>query len=261
MWRNKASYLILLALAAVHLSAGSTPCSAAYVYFHDGKYLASTPETSRSPDRPLDDSLGRAIMERLLKPEHMAIIGLGEYGQGTLSVGDSVKAELVDLFGPAQPLPLGLRCVRNLGYASARPGDGTLVVVGMGSACLDNPDYVVSIAVYFSPAALPKDYRPHLKSFVPSASVHAGLATQSGLRLGLTREEVEEILGAPIWKEKNAYSYGASADMELPAKLLITRWKWPKDVKGKPGAVQQFIDVWFVGGRVSAFQVRKLYDM
>jgi len=51
------------------------------------------------------------------------------------------------------------------------------------------------------------------------------------------------------------------ADMELPAELLITRWKWPKDVKAKPGGVQHFIDIWFVGGRVSAFNVWKLYDM
>lgn len=261
MWRSKIATFMMLGLTAVFIVFGSMPCSAAYVYFYDGKYLVSTPATSRSPDRRLSDSLGKSIMERLLKPEHMVIIGLGERGQGTLRVGDSAKAELVGVFGPARPLPLGLRCVRDIGYASARPGDSTLVVVGMGSACLDNPDYAVSVSVYFSPTALPKDYRPHLNRFVPSVGVHAGLATQSGLRLGLTREEVEEILGAPIWKEKDAYYYGADADMELPAELLITRWKWPKDVKGKPGAVQQFMDVWFVGGRVSAFHVRKLYDM
>jgi len=108
---------------------------------------------------------------------------------------------------------------------------------------------------------LPKNYRPHLKRFVPSAGVHAGLATQSGLRLGLTRQEVGGILSAPIWKEKDAYFYGVLADMELPAELLITRWKWPKDVKAKPGGIEHFIDVWFVGGRVSAFHVWKLYDM
>lgn len=260
MKNNMASGLLLLVAVAAPLFWPATGAGQ-YVDFSNGEYTLSTPATRGRPPDILPPEVGKPMVERLLKPEHMVIIGLGERGQGTLRVGDSAKAERVGVFGPARPLPLGLRCARDIGYASARPGDSTLVVVGMGSACLDNPDYVVSVSVYFSPSVLPKDYRPHLKRFVPSAGVHAGLATQSGLRLGLTREEVEGILSEPIWKEKDVYYYGAIADMELPAELLITRWKWPKDVKGKPGAVQQFMDVWFVGGRVSAFHVRKLYDM
>jgi len=261
MWKNSVSTVMSLVLTAVFVMAVVKPCSAAYVYFYDGKYLLSTPATSRSPDKGLSASEGRSIMERLLKPEHMVLTGLGERGEGVLRVGDDTSAVLFRAFGTARPLPLGLRCVREIGYASARPGDSTRVVVGMGSLCLDNPDYVVSVSVYFSPAVLPKDYRPHLKRFVPSVGVHAGLATQSGLRLGLTREEVEGILGAPIWKEKDAYFYGVIADMELPNELLVTRWKWPKETQAKPGGVQHFMDIRFVDGRVSAYHVRKLYDM
>jgi len=260
MWRSRISALMLL-LTAVFIVLDPMPCPAAYVYFYDGKYMVSTPATSRSPDRILSDSLGESIMERLLKPGHLVLTGLGERGEGVLRVGDDTKAVLFRAFGLARPLPLGLRCVREFGYVSTRPGDSTLVVVGMGSICLDNPDYVVSVSVYFSPAVLPKDYRPHLKRFVPSVGAHAGLATQSGLRLGLTRKEVEGILGAPIWKEKDAYFYGVIADMELPAELLVTRWKWPKETQAKPGGVQHFMDIRFVDGRVSAYHVRKLYDM
>lgn len=79
--------------------------------------------------------------------------------------------------------------------------------------------------------------------------------------LGLTRQEGEAILGEPIWKEKDSHHYGVVADMALPAELLINRWNWPKATTSQPGGVNQFMTFWFVGGRVSAFHVRKLYDM
>ena len=63
------------------------------------------------------------------------------------------------------------------------------------------------------------------------------------------RQEVEGILGVPIWKERGVSYYGVSADMELTPAFRITRWKWPTDVKAKAGAIQHFIDIWFVGGR------------
>jgi len=259
--RNDVAPCLLLLVALVAPLLWPTTGAGQSVTFSNGEYTLSTPATSGRPPDKLPPEVGKPIVERLLKPGHLVLTGLGERGEGVLRVGDDTKAVLFRAFGLARPLPLGLRCVREFGYVSTRPGDSTLVVVGMGSVCLDNPDYVVSVSVYFSPAVLPKDYRPHLKRFVPSVGAHAGLATQSGLQLGLTRKEVEGILGAPIWKEKDAYFYGVIADMELPAELLVTRWKWPKETQAKPGGVQHFMDIRFVDGRVSAYHVRKLYDM
>jgi hypothetical protein len=259
--KNDRTSSLLLIVATAVLLLCPTIGTGQYVDFSNGEYTLSTPATSHRPPDKLPPEVGKPLMERLLKPEHLLLTGLGERGEGVLRIGDDRKSALFGFFGPARPLPLGLRCVRELGYVSTRPGDSTLVVVGMGNACLDNPDYVASVSVYFSPSALPKDYRPHFKRFVPSVGAHAGLITQSGLRLGLTRQEVEAIFGPPIWKEKDAYYYGASADMDLPTEMLVTRWGWSKQTKAKPGGVQQFIDVWFVGGRVSAFHVRKIYEM
>lgn len=257
---DKVSRLLPLAIL-VALLMGPATGVCAYLEFHDGVYTLSTPAKRNRPPERLPEEAGKAVLERLLDPAHMALTGLGDLENATLHIGDCTKAELFAALGQAKALPLRRRCVSSIGYVSVRPGDSTLVVIGMGNSCLDNPNYVASLGIYYSPSALPRDFRPFLKHFAPSAGIRADLATQSGLRLGLTREEVEGILGKPLWQEKDLYSYNVNADTLLPAELLASRWKWPKDVKAKPGDVQHTIDIWFVGGRVSAIYMQKLYDM
>ena len=235
--------------------------TAAYVDFYNGEYQLSTPATKSRPPYRLPPKEGKAILERLLNPAHVTVTGLGEAGNATLRMGDDTKAALFALLGPAKRLTDWQRCVHEFGYISARPGDSTVVVVNMANPCLDNEDYVSGFLVCFSPSVLPKEYRPSLKRFVPSAGIHAGLATQSGLKLGMTRAEVEAVLGKPLWKENDSYSYGALGEVSLPPAFLITRWHWPKDAESRLGADDHTLDVWFVGGQVSAFFVSKLYDL
>jgi hypothetical protein len=259
--KNEIPPYVLLLVAFLAVLASPAPSACAYVDFHDGVYTLSTPATHNRPPDKLPAEVGEVIVERLINPAHMIVTGLGEMGNATLRVGDSTKAEFLAALGPAKALPYGLKNMRNFGYISTRPGDNTVVVIGMGDSVLDNPDYVVSLHVCFSPAVLPQKFRPALKNFAPTRGVHADLATQSGIRLGMTRDEVEAVLGKPLWKEKDSYSYGVVADMILPAKLLITRWGWSQDVQSKAGGIEHRIEVWFVGGRVSAFYICKLYDM
>ena len=191
----------------------------------------------------------------------MVVRGLGETDNATLLVGDGTRAALFAVLGPAKRLPNGHRCEYTFGYVTQRPGDSTVALVDMGDPCLDNPEHIASILIGFNVAALPKEYRPHLKHFVPSAGIHADVATQSGLKLGLTPAEVEVVLGKPVWKEKNVYYYAALKDVQFSPAFLINRWHWPKDVESKPGGDERIIMVWFARGRVSCFEVRKLYDL
>jgi hypothetical protein len=261
VWKGSIALSIAFAALCASVMGGATWATAAYVDFYNGEYLLSTPATKDRPPDRLPPEEGKAILERLLNPAHMVVTNLGEAGNATLRMGDSTKAELFSVLGPAKRLPDWRRCAHDFGYTSARPGDSTVVVVRMDNPCLGNEDYTSGFIVCFSPSMLPKDYRPYLKRFVPSAGIHAGLTTQSGLKLGMTPAEVEVMLGKPLWKEKNAYSYGALGEVSFPPEFLITRWHWPKNVESKLGGDERIITVWFVGGRVSCFEVRKLYDL
>lgn len=261
MCKGSNAVCILLVGLVVSVVGCPTLAAGAYVDFYNGEYLLSTPATKSRPPLRLPPEEGKAILERLLNPAHMMMTNLGEAGNATLRIGDDTRAALFALFGPAKRLPDWRKCAHDYGYISSRPGDSTVVVVRMDNPCLGNEDYVSGFLVCFSPMVLSKEYRPYLQHFVPSKGIHARLATQSGLKLGMTREEVEAVLGKPLWKTKNSYEYGALGAIQLSPEFLVTRWHWPKDVESKPGGVDHMIDVWFVGGRVSCFEVRKLYDL
>lgn len=261
MWKGSSTAGMLLVVLCACVLGGATCAVGSYVHFYKGEYLLSTPATKSRPHDRLPAQEGKALLERLINPAHMVVTGLGEAGNATLHMGDDAKAVLFSVLGPAKRLPDWRRCTYDFGYSSARPGDSTVVVVKMANPCLDNEDYVSGVLVCYSQTVLPKEYRPYLKRFVPSQGIHAGLATQSGLKLGMTRAEVEAVLGKPLWKRKDAYDYGALGDVQFSPEFLITRWHWPKDVESKLGGVDHMIDVWFVGGRVSAFLIRKLYDL
>jgi hypothetical protein len=261
VWKGSTAARIVLGVFCAAITVGATCAAGAYVHVRNGEYLLSNPGKSPRPDQTLPPAEGKALLERLLNPAHMAVSGFGEAGNATLRAGDDTREALFGLLGPAKRLPDWRRCAHDFGYVSSRPGDSTVVVVRMANPCLENIDHVSAFLVCFSPTVLPKEYRPYLKRFVPSAGVHAGLATQSGLKLSLTRPEVEAVLGQPLWKEKDFYSYGAVGNIQFTPEFLTTRWHWPKDVQSRPGSDARTIDIWFVGGRVCAFFVSKIYDL
>lgn len=261
MWKGSVALLVWLVAFCFSGMVEETHAAKAYVYSRNGEYWCSYPASTNRPDGRLQHAEGKALLERILDPAHMVVTGLGEAGNATLRIGDDTRAALFAVLGPAKRLPDWQRCVHEFGYVSSRPGDSTIVVVRMDNPCLGNKNDVSGLFVCFSPTVLPKEYRPYLKRFVPSMGIHAGVVTQSGLKLGMTPAEVEVVLGKAVWKEKDAYYYAALADALFSPEFLSTRWHWPKNVESKPGGDERIITVWFVGGRVSCFEVRKLYDL
>lgn len=261
MWRSSIALCLSLAFVCSSAVPEAAHATEAYVSSLNGEYHLSSPANGGRPPTVLPVIEGKAILERLSDPAHMVMTGLVDGGDATLRVGDSTKAELFAILGSASRLPDKRKSYFAYGYASSRRADSTVVVVDMGVPDFEPPDHVTGFLVCFGPSVLPKEYRPSLKNFSPSPGVSTRLSTQSGLRLGMTRAEVEEVFGKPLWKEKGAYYYGAIRDTLLTAEFLCARWGWPKNVESKPGTVDQFIKVWFVGARVSAFHIRKLYDM
>ncbi len=262
MWKNKLVVLVSFAVLCPLLILEAAWCGPVTLYENiKGEFMLETWTAGDIRAVRLPQAEGEALMARITNSAHMAVAGFGETANATLRAGDDTKSAAFALLGPAKPLPEWRRCKLAFGYASARPGDSTVLLMNMCNTCQDNKEYAASFFVGFSPSVLPKEYRQHIKRFAPTKGVHAGLATQSGLRLGLTREEVEGVLGKPLWKEKDTYHNQATRYIQLSSEFLISRWQWPKDVEAKLGGDDHRITVWFVGGRVSAFEVLKFYDL
>jgi hypothetical protein len=94
--------------------------------------------------------------------------------------------------------------------------------------------------------------------------VHAGLATQSGLKLGMTAAEAEAVLGPPQHIQKGLqgtmWFYAASVSVAV-SREEATRRGYPQlaRVSGQsyPGNVgfDKYIVLWLREGRVSAWRV------
>lgn len=261
MWKNRFVSVASIAALCPLLFWGAAWGGSTTLDERKGKYRLETWSEAGMQSVSLPQAEGKALMERMTNPAHMAVTGFGEAANTTLRAGDDTKSAAFAMLGPAKPLPEWRRCKLAFGYVSARSGDSTVVLMDMCNTCQDNKEYVASFFVGFSPTAVPKEYRQHIKHFAPTTGVHAGLATQSGLGLGMARTEVEAVLGKPLWAEKDAFHYQTTRYIRLSSEFLTSRWQWPKDVEPKLGGDYHSITVWFVGGRVCAFEVSKLYDL
>ena len=89
--------------------------------------------------------------------------------------------------------------------------------------------------------------------------VHAGIATQSGLALGLTRAQVQAILGPPQATRGDKWLYAASVSVRLSEEEYARRGMPipPVITADYPfsRSFTKYIVVWFKGDRVSAFRV------
>ncbi|GAB6126553.1 hypothetical protein JCM14124_22590 [Humidesulfovibrio idahonensis] len=144
---------------------------------------------------------------------------------------------------PAWPLAEGFpgRC-----YVSSRGGDATALLFIWGTN-----DMAQCLAVFKSREMLARGV-----DCAPSDHVHAGLRTPEGLRLGMTRTEVEAMLGAP--DGGNAEQIGYARRFRLPATKRLLRELGRKHEPGENTVLRyQQIMVWFQGGRVAGFAVEQ----
>jgi len=144
---------------------------------------------------------------------------------------------------PAWPLAEGFpgRC-----YVSGRSRDATILLFIWGTN-----GKAQCIGVFESRAQLSPSV-----ACAPSYHVNAKLRTPEGLRLGMTRAEVESLLGAP--SESASDRIGYARRFTLPANDTLLR---ELGRKREPGAeaVQRYqnVMVWFREGRVIGFSVEQ----
>ncbi|WP_156904605.1 hypothetical protein [Desulfovibrio aminophilus] len=244
-FRDGKRFVLCVALC-VALAFPAKECLAAGVYLLNGVYYwhssGGQPPVKLSPER------ARESIERVNDPAHLVFTGLGPDGNQSLTVDRDVRDRLFAVLGRAKRLHEPGVEVPIYGYVSSRPGDHTVL-----TARLDDmpgaPWRIYELDVFADPRMIPE-----AKGLQPCAGVNAAVATKSGLRLGLTKDEVKAILGWPHAEDENTLSYGTYETLFLTLEEARARGYDAEAARRAAGRGRE-IRFNFAQGRVVSFYV------
>ena len=131
-------------------------------------------------------------------------------------------------------------------YVSGRADDPTAVLFLRGTNGM-----VQGMAVFADRRML----EPQI-TCVPTINVHAQLRTRQGLRLGMSRHEVESLLGAPHGRDGSRFGYESVAWIPV-TKAVLRRFGWEQVSDEARYMRAQEIVIWFKNGRVVGFSVEQ----
>jgi hypothetical protein len=200
------------------------------------------------------------VFDRIFDERHDRFVGFGPEGNATLTVDESLRSDVERTLGKTTRLNLGGYEERVLCYASSRPGDDTVALFTL-SKCPENCQRVSEIQV----RARKREVRVLDKcAHVPG--VHAGIATESGLHLGMTDADVQAALGPPQHIQKGMqgtmWFYAASVSVAMSREEAARRGFPGVEHVPVPGTsysptpgFDKFIVLWLREGRVSAWRV------
>jgi len=205
---------------------------------------------------PMSDEMTNRIFDE----RHDRFVGFGPEGNATLTVDESLRADVEATLGTTTRLNLGGYEERVLCYASSRPGDDTVALFTL-SKCPENCQRVSEIQV----RARKREVRV-LSKCARVPGVHAGIATESGLHLGMTAAEAEAVLGKPQHIQKGLqgamWFYAASVGVAMSREEATRRGFPGVEHKPIPGTsvcptpgFDKYIVLWLRGDRVSAWRV------
>ncbi len=264
MWCVKrTSLLLVLALLlpvqawAGFLAHGSTIERSPYKYerfaFHADSGLIGG-DRVYSYGTPMTD----AMTDRIYDERHDRFHGFGAAGNQTLTVDESLRRDVERVLGKTMRLDVGGYEERMLCYASSRPGDDTVVLFTLAH-CPYDCSRVSEIQV----RARKREVRV-LKKCASVPGVSRDIATESGLRLGMTANEVRAVLGSPQHVQKGLqgtmWFYGASVGLYMSHAEAVRRG-YPQSEcapgQAYPGSTgfDKYIVVWLRQDRVTAWRV------
>lgn len=140
----------------------------------------------------------RGSSPAVLSPRHRALKGLGDKEQLRIVLDDLTPRRVQQLLGATQIIRWGENREHMLCYVSSTPGDGTGLFF-----------YEYASLIYM--AGVLADSRQLLQApgCRRTPAVHQALRTPGGLRLGMTRTEVERMFGPPQRTVANKAAYSA----------------------------------------------------
>jgi len=197
---------------------------------------------------------------RIYDERHDRFHGFGAAGNKTLTVDESLRRDVERVLGKTMRLDVGGYEERMLCYASSRPGDDTVVLFTLAH-CPYDCSRVSEIQV----RARKREVRV-LKKCASVPGVSRDIATESGLRLGMTAKEVKAILGVPQHVQKGLqgtmWFYAASVGVYMSHDEAVRRGFPGIEHVTIPGTCaapvpgfDKYIVLWLRQGRVSAWRV------
>lgn len=202
----------------------------------------------KDPDRNIPPNRPGAKSPQDIDPRHLTLGPFGptdKHGAGGLYItAEGIDSTRVpELFGPATLLLPSLDEMHTEGwcYRSDRLDDQT------GILLLYGVEYPLETLAVFADRRIIRGSDQCART----SRVHAGLATLSGLRLGLTHEQVRAILGPPQSSDSWRYGYRSERwGMVTPELRRKLHWE---DNKGTHHTRIQQVVVWFNNGKVVGF--------
>jgi hypothetical protein len=201
--------------------------------------------------RPQDQ--GWEVFDRADDPAHAIFTGLGPERDQILAMDQAGLEQVFGLLGRTRRIPDAFPAEPCFGYASSLPGDSTVLLVRLD----DCPEICFPVLE----VELRRDARglAHAADLWPSPAVHAGIATRSGLRLGLTRDQVKAVLGRPRYEDEISLHYGALYEHSFNRDEVLARGR-DEGCAGRLVGVYRCIAVTFDQGRVSGLWVQQRID-
>lgn len=196
------------------------------------------------PAGPLPQDRGWEAFDRAGDPGHAVFTGLGSTRDQALAMEQAGLEQVFGLLGRTRRMPDKSPAEPRFGYASSLPGDSTVLLVRVD----DCPDICAPVLELELRRDAQDLARPDLR---PSPAVHAGVATRSGLRLGLTRSQVMAVLGRPRYEDETSLHYGA---------MYGRTFNLDETFAGRLVGVYRCIAVTLDQGRVSGLWVQQRTD-
>ncbi|MCM0754032.1 hypothetical protein M7784_02075, partial [Desulfovibrio aminophilus] len=176
-------------------------------------------------------------------------------GDQSLIPDQADATRLFAVLGAAPKIHMSGEIVDRYGYVSSIPGDMTVLLV-MVDNCPGPCERVFDLELRRDPGSFPEPGK-----LQPTPGLSAAAGTKSGLRLGLTKDEVKAILGWPQHEEENVLRYGASQGVFLPREEVLARG-FPEKYVQMGQSIYRFIKVTFTNGRADAIRLdhRTVWD-
>jgi len=222
----------------------------------ENKGIAVTAEAFlkvQNPDRNIPPLDKQGTPPKDIAPRHLTVGPFGPTdgrGAGGLYLGlETMRDERVpELFGKipvSEPSLEDMHGVEGWCYTAATPSDKTAVLLLTGVYGLMDAIAVVSDVAFIR--------QPSLCARTPR--VHAGLATLSGIRLGMSRAQVRAILGRPMaadsWRDGIE-----SVNWEPLTPALERKLGWEEGRATHRTRLQQVV-VWYEKDTVIGFEVEE----
>jgi len=253
MWRNDVFRLKFILSSVLLFQWMAATAHAYYIMRNGDSYIWIT--AGSGPSLALSPEEGKAAFDRIMAWAQVTLDHLGPAGDQSLIPDQVDVVRLFAFLGAAPKVHMPGEIVDRYGYVSSIPGDMTVLLV-MVDNCPGPCERVFDLELRRDPGSFPKP-----GSLQPTPGLSAAVATKSGLRLGLTKDEVKAILGWPQHEEENVLYYGAARNASFSKEEVLARG-FPEKYVRMGQYIDRFIKVIFTNGRADSIRLdhRTVWD-